>query len=95
LHVLAKLEEYIYDEEVRQADEAKEPEKDREYSSFWPERYPEHVSQLPDEHSGDETQVGIPIRRAILLCHYFDYIGGTSTGRCATDSRCLEHADRM
>jgi hypothetical protein len=88
LLVLGKLEEYIWHEEFRQAEVAGESEQDREIHSFWPESYPENVSQLPDEHDkkwvqvdGVQVQVDIPIRRAILLCHYFDYIGGTSTGR--------------
>lgn len=90
LLVLQRLVEYIFREECRQAEAANETQ--LVYHSFLPERYPKHVSQLPpvsqlpDDNEEDEGRRSPPPTRAILLCHYFDYIGGTSTGRYVTET---------
>ena len=88
--------EYIFREERRQALAAGEMQ--QIYHSFLPEPYPRNVSQLPpisqlpDNDVEDEGHIVIPPTRAILLCHYFDYIGGTSTGRyVVTMSQSIVH----
>jgi hypothetical protein len=60
------------------------------YHSFAPEPYPGNVSQVPrteDEKqkwraaSGEDGKCSaLPKTRRYLPCHYFDYIGGSSTG---------------
>jgi len=60
------------------------------HHSFWPEEWPEHVSQAP--HTEEERQElgnantkeaecrALSRDRRYLPCHYFDYICGSSTG---------------
>ena len=60
------------------------------YHSFWPQRLPKNVTQLPltedqirlaNEGHTYETQLrAMPASRRYLPCHYFDYICGSSTG---------------
>ncbi|KAF9700754.1 hypothetical protein EKO04_001391 [Ascochyta lentis] len=75
LLVLHRLMESIYHEEMKQAEEDQD-----EIHSFWPEAYPENVSQLAKNHNEDNTPERLPAARAFLLCHYFDFICGSSTG---------------
>lgn len=51
------------------------------HSSFSPEVYPENVSHVPlsIEDTTSKTHSTKESRR-YLPCHYFDYIGGSSTG---------------
>ena len=71
--------EYIAVEEERLDEEA--------LHSFYPMDLPSNVSQLKDEkrhtnvsnHSEDPV-LSVPRTRRYLPCHYFDQIGGTSTG---------------
>jgi hypothetical protein len=64
------------------------------HHSFWPESYPENVSQIlesdkeaaerarireNDNDENDKFRV-TPASRRFLPCHYFDYICGSSTG---------------
>jgi hypothetical protein len=89
LLVLQLLATYIYTEEVNQAIAAGESRD--EIHSFWPLRYPKHVSQCenasqrrseedPDDGDGSRSIPGTETQ-AVLFCHYFDIICGTSTGR--------------
>ena len=60
------------------------------YHSFAPQNYPENVSQVPfkeDEQekwtdaSGEDAKCcALLTTRRYLPCHYFDFIGGSSTG---------------
>lgn len=45
-------------------------------SSFHPCQKPDHVSHLTNQDNLDNQAEYTPF----LPCHYFDYIGGTSTG---------------
>ncbi|KZM24237.1 uncharacterized protein EKO05_0005788 [Ascochyta rabiei] len=75
LLLLKRLMEFIHREEERQVEEDQD-----DIHSFWPEAYPNNVSQLPRNHDGDSTPEHLPAARAFLLCHYFDFICGSSTG---------------
>lgn len=80
--VLDKLMEYVALEEEKLDEEA--------LHSFYPLNLPLNVSQLPltdkeQRHTRDSTASEDPIRsiprtRRYLPCHYFDQIGGSSTG---------------
>lgn len=78
LLVLKRLMELIYHEEKKQAQAA--PTGQTLFHSFWPQKYPEHVSQLPEEDENDDGYKTNPASRMFLPCHYFDFICGSSTG---------------
>ena len=82
---MEKLIEYIATAEAEAAD--------AHLHSFTPEHYPDVVSQVPlagdakttyhAEYSYELKLKAIPRSQRYLPCHYFDFIGGTSTGGCA------------
>lgn len=65
---------------------------DKVHHSFWPEQWPENVTQVPP--TKDQIEVAdqgfiynkeaqfhaMPAVQRYLPCHYFDYICGSSTG---------------
>ena len=77
--------EYIATEEA--------DKEDAHLHSFEPQDYPDVVSQVPltgdakanynAQYNYDLKLAAIPRSQRYLPCHYFDYIGGTSTGGCA------------
>ena len=83
LLALEKLMEYIAVEEERLND-------GESLHSFYPNDLPPNVSQIPltekekrhiQEWDLEEDPVGkVPRTRRYLPCHYFDQIGGSSTG---------------
>ena len=82
LLALEKLMEFVA--------EAEERSNRRMYHSFFPEPWPDHVSQIPltqkqqqraSEANGEESKARVlPQARRFLPCHYFDNICGSSTG---------------
>lgn len=58
--------------------------------SFWPQPWPDNVSQVPpgrnlrtkkEEANNPEAQWRLlPPAQRYLPCHYFDYVGGSGTG---------------
>jgi hypothetical protein len=79
LLVLQELTHHFYTEESRRAQVEGGQEDFSSVHSFWPEQYRENVSQLSD-NSNQEGKDYNGRSRAILLCHHFDLICGTSTG---------------
>ena len=85
LLALQKLMEYVAAEEGRYDEDGEV------LHSFHPQKWPEHVSQIPldaaDERkainnaSDSDARCRVMHRaRRFLPCHYFDYICGSSTG---------------
>ena len=90
LLALKKLVEHIAEYETTQYEDAAQ-------HSFAPGDYPEHVSKVarrsdePRAQKPDDVSYEPPATfhllytsRRYLLCHYFDYIGGSSTGGYVT-----------
>lgn len=75
---------------MEQIAKIEETDDDGIYHSFWPESWPENVSQVPytqnerkqrdDAHHEVARGRAISTTRRYLPCHYFDYICGSSTG---------------
>lgn len=79
---IAAIEEELSEDE--DGDEKIDSEK--RCSSFSPESYPPNVSHVPlsDEENTERRRAGDKVSsRRYLPCHYFDYIGGSSTGASA------------
>jgi hypothetical protein len=84
--MLQKLMEHIGEEEENEADD----KICEMLHSFWPEEWPENVSQVDlskrEKDQWDRARTPAAKLRALkrsrryLPCHYFDYICGTSTG---------------
>lgn len=80
LLVLARLMEYIAEEEKGCEDDS--------YHSFHPQGFPSNVSHIMtekesnelDHYESHEQYRALASSKRYLPCHYFDYIGGTSTG---------------
>lgn len=82
---IASKEEKI-NAEIIEADE----EAAVEDHSFWPQPFPDNVSQVPpsrdlkrklaEANTAKARQREIPAAQRYLPCHYFDYICGSSTG---------------
>ena len=82
LLALEKLMEFIA--------EAEEKWDAKIYHSFYPQKWPKDVSQIPltdeqqsrsDELTSEEDKARLlPCARRYLPCHYFDNICGSSTG---------------
>ena len=84
LLALNKLMEFVADEE-----ETSEHDDQRHDHSFVPHEWPSHVShvwneeerrRLDDLKAHEKEYVALDKQKRYLPCHYFDYIGGTSTG---------------
>lgn len=83
LLALDKLMEYVAEAELSYHEDAMP-------HSFAPQDYPENVSQVPlnenetkrlSEIIGADARCrALPRTQRYLPCHYFDYIGGSSTG---------------
>jgi hypothetical protein len=90
----------IGDEERQQAQA-----RQRQFHSFWPQSFPEHVTQTPftfAETRKMKRQLedklldhcdALRDARKFLPCHYFDLICGSSTGRsvCSQNTRVLTY----
>ena len=80
--MLEKLMDYIAEEE----EEAIEDHSNHDTcSSFLPFGLPQHVSHAPNDRPRQSLQSNrpccrLPSSQRYLPCHYFDYIGGSSTG---------------
>lgn len=82
---LADEEEEAFEEEITEEQDGK-----KVHHSFWPQPWPKNVSQVPqtrdlknkiEEANNEEARRrAIPAAQRYLPCHYFDYIGGSSTG---------------
>ncbi|KAK4224829.1 acyl transferase/acyl hydrolase/lysophospholipase [Podospora fimiseda] len=79
---LDKLMECIAVEEHRLLEEEPEPRSQtaESLSSFSPHPMPQHVNHT----SASPPNEQLPPQASFLPCHYFDYIGGTSTGALIT-----------
>ena len=74
--MLEQLMDYIAVEEMRALGDGKPAE-----HSFAPEAFPNSVSHGPFNPEEDENDHSTWINsRKYLPCHYFDIIGGSSTG---------------
>jgi hypothetical protein len=82
----------IGEEERQQAHKAHSNQ--NRFDSFWPQEFPDNVTQGPFEKEEVDEQRqaqeifqdichGLRDERKFLPCHYFDYICGSSTGRYA------------
>lgn len=86
--------ESIANEEERIAGEVEEEEEEEEKAagnhSFWPQPWPDNVSQVPPDrdlkkkldeaNNAEARRREYPAAQRYLPCHYFDYICGSSTG---------------
>lgn len=88
---IAAEEERIAEEDWQEkAACAEEKDGKKVHHSFWPQPWPDNVSQVPsssdleqkiEEANNPEAQRrAIPAAQRYLPCHYFDYICGSSTG---------------
>ena len=80
---LEKLMEYIAEEEEKQSTEQEDFG-----HSFYPQLFPKHVShtindeesRLLENYESHQYFKALAREKCYLPCHYFDYVGGTSTG---------------
>lgn len=79
LVILGRLMEEIRDIEIREAEKSPEKIPEGGHSSYAPRPYVQCIDNGEHAAQGMATTAGDDCCRYIP-CHYFDYIGGTSTG---------------
>ena len=94
METIATVEEKIADDDEEAAEDRDEISEEHDgkkvHHSFWPQPWPENVSQVPpnrdvkkkieESYNREARRRAIPPAQRYLPCHYFNYICGSSTG---------------